>query len=198
MWTFSQLTQEEKLRVRFIIDMGVAWSGMMRVFVKGTREKLNEKIIDDLAEKVFNVGSREEYVEIHTDFCDWGTSNIDQAERKRNGKVIIQKARASYGQIAKTLDVTLKVAIYYCHLPDYEQSRRICHWLNAAVDTAMMGELQKAFPNAIQPWPTLIKKVDKTAYDKIQSLVHESIKREHNNAITLPQWEDIHWAKVNE
>jgi hypothetical protein len=198
MWTFSQLTQEEELRVKSIINMGVAWSGMMRVFVRHTRKKLNEKIINDLAEKVFNVESREEYLKIHTDFCDWGTSNIDQAERAKNGKVIVQRTRASYGQIAKTLDVTLKVAIYYCHLPDCERSRRLCHWLNAAVDTAMMGELQKDFPDAIKTWPNLIKEVDKNAYTKIQNLVRESIKREHNNAINPPQWEDIHWAKANE
>jgi hypothetical protein len=197
-WIFSQLTQEEKLRVRFIIDMGVAWSGMMRVFVKGTRGRLDEKILDDLAEKVFNVGSRGEYVKIHADFCNWGTKNINQAERRRKGKIIVHEARASYGQIAKTLDVTLKVAIYYCHLPNCEQSRKICRWLNAAVDTAMMGELQKAFPDAIQPWPTLIREVDKTAYDIIQRLVHESIEREHTNAITPPQWEDIHWTEANE
>jgi hypothetical protein len=195
---FSQLTEEEKLRVRFIIEMGVAWSGMMRVFVEGTGERLSKKILRDLAEKVFNVGSRDEYVKIHADFCHWGTSNIDQAERTRQGKVIVQKARASYGQIAKTLDVTLKVAIYYCHLPDCKQSKKICPWLNAAVDTAMMGELKKASPNALQPWPTSIKEVDKTAYDKIQCLVRESIKREHNNAITPPQWEDIHWVEANE
>lgn len=178
--------------------MGVDWSGMMRVFVKGTRKQLTKKIMHDLAEKVFNVRSREEYVKIHTDFCEWGKRNIDQAERKRrNGEVIVQKARASYGQIAKTLDVTLKVAIYYCHLPDCETSRRICHWLNAAVDTAMMDKLQEAF-DAAPPLPTSIKEVDGTAYDQIQNLVRESIKREHNNAITPPQWEDIHWVEANE
>jgi hypothetical protein len=195
-WRFAQLNYEEKLRVAFIIDMGVDWSGMIRVFVEDTREKLVEKIMHDLAEKVFNVGSREEYVRIHTDFCDWGTRNIDQAERIRNKKVIVEKAKASYGQIAKTLDVTLKVAVYYCHLPDCEQSRRICQWLNAVVDTDMMGKLQEAFPDTTPPLPTSIKKVDKIAYDKIQSLVRESIKREHNNAITPPQWEDIHWAEA--
>lgn len=191
MWTFSQLNQEEKLRVRFIMEMGLKWSGMMRVFDKGMQGKLYNKIMDDFAQKLFNdVGSREEYVKIHADFCDWGTRNIDQNKR-------LQRDKASYGQIAKTLDVTLKVAVYYCHLPDCEQSKKICQWLNAAVDTAMMGELQKAFSDAIQPWPTSIREVDKTAYDKIQSLVRESIKRDHD-AITPSQWEDIHWVEANE
>ena len=194
MWTFSQLTKEDKLRVRFIVDMGLTWSGMMRVFDKGTKIKLQDRIMDDFAERLFNIGSRGGFVKIHTEFCDWGTRYIDQAKRK--GKP--QKDKASYGQIAKTLDVTLKVAVYYCHLPDWEQSGRICHWLNAAVDTAMMGELQSDFPSEIHPWPTSIKEVNKDAYFKIQGLVDESIKREHNNAITCPQWEDIHWVEANE
>lgn len=194
MWTFSQLTKEERLRVEFIIDIGLTWSGMMRVFDKGTKKRLQDRIMRDFAERLFNIGSREEFVKIHTEFCDWGTSLIDQVKRK--GKT--QKDKASYGQIAKTLDVTLKVAVYYCHLPDCERSERICHWLDAAVDTAMMGELQSDFPGEIQPWPTSIKEVNKDAYFKIQGLVRESIKREHNNAITCPQWEDIHWVKANE
>jgi hypothetical protein len=165
MWAFSQLTKEEKLRVRFIFDMGLTWSGMMRVFDKGTKKKLLHQIMHDFAEKLFNIGSREEFVKIHTEFCDWGTSYIDQ--RKKKGKP--QKDKASYGQIAKTLDVTLKVAVYYCHLPDCEQSGRICRWLNAAVDTAMMGDLQSDFHGEIQPWPTSIKEVNKDGYFKIQS-----------------------------
>jgi hypothetical protein len=191
----SQLAEEDKLRVRFIIEMGIDWSKMKRVFVEGTSERLSKKILNDLAERVFNVGSREEYVKIHNDFCEWGRRSIDQAERRtRNGKVI-PKARASFGQIAKTLDVTLKVAIYYCHLPDFETSRRICQWLNAAVDTNMMYELQKTF-DVTPPLPTSIKEVNKSAYDKIQSLVRESMKQEHYDFPS--QWEDIHWEEANE
>lgn len=191
MWTFSQLTKEEKLRLRFIMEMGLTWSGMVRVFDEGSKEKLHDRIMHDFVEKFFNVESREEYVKIHTDFCDWGTRNIDQNRR-------LQKDKASYGQIAKTLDVTLKVAVYYCHLPNCEQSKRICNWLNAAVDTAMMHELKKDFPDAMPEWPTLIKDVNKEAYYKIQDLVRESIKREHDKVITCPQWEDIHWVEANE
>ena len=191
MWTFSQLTREEKLRFRFIMEMGLTWSGMIRVLDEGSKEKLHDRIMHDFAEKLFNVESRAEYVKIHTDFCDWGTRNIDQNRR-------LQKDKASYGQIAKTLDVALKVAVYYCHLPDCEQSKRICDWLNAAVDTAMMRELKKDFPDAMPAWPTLIKDVNKEAYYKIQDLVRESIKREYNKAITCPQWEDIHWVEANE
>lgn len=128
---------------------------------------------------------------------DWGTRNIDQTERVRNGTIIVQKSKASYGQIGKTLDVTLKVAVYYCHLPDCEQSSKICQWLNAAVDTAMMGKLQSLFPEEMRPWPTSLKEVDKYRYSKIQDAVRKSIKRDHNDSITCSQWEDINWKEAN-
>jgi hypothetical protein len=190
MWSFSKLTEEEKLRVRFILDMGLSWSGMIRVFDEGSKETLHHRILSDFAPKLFNAELREQYIKFHTDFCEWGTKNILQ--NKRFGK-----QKASYGQIAKTLDVTLKVAVYYCHLPDCKKSEKTCGWLNAAVDTAMMYELKKKYPDAISAWPTKIRDVDKEKYFKIQDLVRESIKQEHK-AITSPQWEDIHWVEANE
>jgi hypothetical protein len=163
---------------------------MMRVFERGARKELSEKIVNDLSERIFNVSSADELAKIHADFCDWGTKKINQVERVRNGAIISPKCWASYGQIAKTLDVTLKVAIYYCHLPNCERSLEICRWLNAAVDTTMMKNLDKNLPKSL-------KKVDKETYSEIQSLVRKSIKRDHNNAITCPQWEDIHWEEAN-
>jgi hypothetical protein len=185
LWTFSQLSKEEQLRVKNIIGMGISWSTMLRVFEPDAKEKLEKEILRNLAD-VFE--SREKYIEYHTAFCEWGMKNIKQNKR-------FQSEKASYGQIAKTLDVTLKVAVYYCHLPDCETSKRICQWLNAAVDTNMMGGLQKDFPRE-PPLPTSIKEVSKSAYDKIQSLVRESMKLEHYDIPS--QWEDVHWVKANE
>jgi hypothetical protein len=181
----------ERLRFEHIIDMGLAWSAMMRVFEKGAKVKLQSQIVNNIAEKIFNA-PKEEFLGIHQEFCDWGTENVKQ----RDGK-----SQASYGQIAKTLDVTLKVAVYYCHLPDCEKYEEICGWLNAAVDTAMMRDLKKRrekdFPDLVKSWPTSLKKVDTVdTYHRVQQLVREDIKREHNGA-TGPQWEDIHWEEAN-
>jgi len=185
LWTFSQLTKEEQLRVENIIGMGISWSTMLRVFEPKTKGRLEDEILRNLAD-VFE--SREKYIEYHTAFCEWGMKNIKQNKRFPSDK-------ASYGQIAKTLDVTLKVAIYYCHLPDCETSKRICQWLNAAVDTNMMSDLQEAF-HPEPPLPTSMKEVNKSAYDKIQSLVRESMKLErYDNPL---QWEDIHYKEANE
>jgi len=195
----SQLSEVERLRFENIVDMGLTFSAMMRVFEKGAKEELHNRIVDEIAEKVFNAGSRNEFTRIHMEFCDWGTRNIRQAERKRKEKVITRKGSpASYGQIAKTLDVTLKVVVYYCHLPDCRKSESICQWLNAAVDTAMMSDLKRDFPDQTKPWPNSLKEVDKPTYYRIQQLVRESIKREHNCTITCPQWDDIHWKQANQ
>jgi hypothetical protein len=196
MWHFAQLNDNEKRRLENIIDMGLAWSAMMRVFEKGSKKKkgskakLQSQIVYHIAEKVFNASSKDEFVKIHSEFCDWGTRNITQ----RDG------SRARYGQIAKTLDIVLKVAIYYCHLPDQKKSEKICQWLYAAVDTAMMRELKKSmradFPDVVKPWPTSLKQVDESTYHRIQRLVRESINRDHRG-ITGPQWDDKHWEEAN-
>lgn len=67
------------------------------------------------------------------------------AEKRRNDRIIKESKVASYGQLAKTLDVTLKVAIYYSHLPNCQKAIKISNWLNAAVDTQMMAMLSKEF-----------------------------------------------------
>jgi len=172
---------------------------MMRVFEEGSKEKLYNRIVDQTAEKIFNSSSREKFTRIHTTFCEWGIRNIRQAERKRKGKIITKKGSpASYGQIAKTLDVTLKVVVYYCHLPDCKKFENICQWLNAAVDTAMMGNLKRNFPSQTKRWPHSLKEVDKPSYKRIQQLVRKSIKQEHKSRITCPQWDDIHWREANQ
>lgn len=201
MWRVSQLSEVEKLRFENIVDMGLAFSAMMRVFEKDAKEELCNQIVNKVAEDILNASSREEFNRIHTEFCNWGTRNIYQAERKRKGKIITRKGSpATYGQIAKTFNVTLKVVVYYCHLPDCRKFKSICKWLNAAVDTAMMARLKKDFPTQTKRWPHSLKEVDKPTYDRIQKLVDESINQEqkHYGIITRPEWDDIYWKRANQ
>lgn len=199
MWRMSNLSAEEKLRFENIVDMGLAYSAMIRLFVKGEKVKLQEQFVNSTAERLFNITSKQEFDDIHSDFCKWGIKNIFLAERKRNGIVIKSKGPASYGQIAKTLDVLLKVVVYYCHLPDLEGSNKLCPWINAAVDTNMMRELRENYPNEVQPsWPTAIEEVQEKEYLKIQELVRRAIRELHNDKITPPQYDDIHWRLANQ
>lgn len=104
----------------------------------------------------------------------------------------------SYGQIAKTLDVILKVAIYYCHLPNCEKSREISHWLNAAVDTKMMAMLRRYYRDAIKPWPIRVQDVkDRKSYEAIQELVRRFVMEKQSGKILPVQFDDIYWWKLN-
>lgn len=187
----------DEIRFRNIIGMGLDFSSMIRLFEKGSEDKLWDKIVYEKASKIFKAQSKEEFDKIHQEFCDWGTRNIILAEKKRNGRIIKRRKPASYGQIAKTFDVTLKVAIYYSHLPDYQKCEKILKWLNAGVDTRMMAMLRKKYPDHIQAWPTTIEAVDKAKYFAIQEAVRRFIREEHNGRLLPVQFDDIYWYKLN-
>lgn len=188
----------DEIRFRNIIGMGLDFSSMIRLFERGSEDKLWKKLVFEVAPKIFEALSKEEFDQIHQEFCDWGARNIVLAEKKRrNGRIIKKKGPASYGQIAKTLDVTLKVAIYYSHLPDFQKHERILSWLNAGVDTRMMAMLKKKYPNAIQEWPTTVEAVDKAKYSAIQETVRTFIREEHNGRLLPVQFDDVYWYKLN-
>ena len=142
----------------------------------------------DFIERIFNCESKLEFDKLHNEFCESGTANIRQTRSKE---------KASYGQIAKTLDVLLKVAIYYCHLPDCQRSKELCGLVNAAVDNAMMKDLRKQFSIKSSSWPDSLKDVGKADYLRIQKSVKESIRLSHNDSISCPEWDDIHWQMAN-
>ena len=178
----------ETVKVYNIIDVGLTASAMIRLFKKGSKDTIREQIYQDV-ERVFEAKSRDDFDKMHSNFCDWGVKNISLAKKNKC---------ASYGQIAKTLNVVLKVAIYYSHLPDCDKSRELSKWLHAAVDTKMMKELKKNYPNDI-PWPATIEQVDKEeTYRGIQQIVWKFIEEKHEAAITTPvEFEEIYWRKLN-
>lgn len=192
-------TASEPGEIRFqnIVGMGLDFSSMIRLFEKDSEDKLWEKIVFDTAEKIFNTQSQEQFNDIHSEFCDWGSKNVFLAEKTRNGRMIKKRKLASYGQVAKTLDVTLKVMVYYCHLPNYETSKRLVKWLHAAVDTQMMGMLADEYPEEIQPRPTKIEEVDKAKYLAIQEIVSRFISEKHEGKLLPVEFDDIYWYKLN-
>jgi len=107
-------------------------------------------------------------------------------------------APASYGQIAKTFDVVLKVTVYYSHLPNCEKSRVISGWLNAAVDTKMMAMLKRCYPKALQPWLSTVEQVGREDYKKFpHKVVRRFIAEKHCGKILLVQFDDIYWKILN-
>ena len=91
----------------------------------------------------------------------------------------------------------LKVAVYYCHLPECGKSNQLSRWLNAAVDRRIMAMLKKHYPKAIEPWPSAIEQVDSGRYIKIQEMVRKFINERHNGSITHVQFDDIYWEALN-
>jgi len=176
-----------KIRLRNVIDMGLNFSAMLRLYWTGSKRELYQNIFSE-RKKLFEAKSKEEFTSFHSGICDWGVGNI----HLRDGETF-----ASYGQIAKTLDVVLKVAIYYCHLPDCEKCREISRWLNAAVDTKMMAMLRRCYPHALKPWPTTVHEVsDRESYNAIQELVRRFIREKHPDILPV-QFDDIYWWKLN-
>lgn len=197
MWQVSGLSETQRIRFENIIDMGLQWSTMMRLFEEGSKKNLFKRIIKKNAEEVFNANSKDDFVKAHNEFCDWGSKNIFLAEKERKGRVIKRREPASYGQIAKTLDVTLKVAVYYCHLPDCDRAKKISDWLNAAVDTRMMAMLRKEYPIEIKPWPTTVEDVQKSEYQRIQETVRKFIRDKRQGTILPVQFDDIYQNMLN-
>lgn len=196
MKTQLKLNDPQEARLHNVIDMGLNFSAMIRLFDKGAKKKLRARILAEIG-GVFEAKSEKHFKDIHSSFCSWGTNNIKLAARRKNGQIIKRARRASYGQIAKTFDVVLKVAVYYCHLPNCEKSEPISEWLNAAVDTKMMALLKKCYPEAMRSWPATIERVNSSAYMVIQEVVRKFITERHGGSITSVQFDDIYWEALN-
>ncbi|MCL0065316.1 hypothetical protein M1N79_00275 [Dehalococcoidia bacterium] len=192
----TNLSDPKEIKLHNIVDMGLTFSAMMRLFEKGTKKILRKKIVEEL-EGVFNANSEDKFSQIHSDFCKWGIKTLKLAERKRNGQTIKEKAPASYGQIAKIFDVVLKVVVYYSHLPDCQKSQILSPWLNAAVDIKMRAMLKGRYRNHFSVWPASLEKVDEITYHDLQKLVRKFIDDEHSNDIIPVQFDDIYWNVLN-
>lgn len=177
----------DRIRFENIIDIGLTASAMIRLFSKGTKESKLRCRITETVEQIFKAESESEFRVIHSHFCQWGTRAVTLARKNK---------LASYGQIAKTLNVVLKVAVYYCNLPEYERSKELSKWLDAAVDTKMMAELRKHYPLDGKPWPHTIGDVDRQKYEKIQKIVKRFIREVHEDSISPVQFDDYYWRKL--
>lgn len=168
----------DKIRLHHVIDMGLAFSAMMRVFEPGSKEKLHREVFA-IAKKVFEVEHQENFDQIHAEFC----------------KRMQIELNASYGQIAKTLNVVLKVVVYYCHFPDYEKSKALSKLLHAAVDRGMMAKL-KRYSQDKQNWPTAIEEVGtQLKYEVLRQTVAKPIRQEYNDTIYPVEFDDIEFGK---
>ncbi|MDD5083173.1 MAG: hypothetical protein PHU08_07375 [Dehalococcoidales bacterium] len=188
----------EQAKIQNVIDMAFGFSAMTRVFEKQSTEKIINKLNEVLSQIAY-LKNKREFTDFHDDFCRWFEQNIKTAKREKKNGRINSSGPASYGQGAKVLDVALKVYVYYCHLPDPETAERTTRWLNAAIDTKMMGYLKK-YPEAVSIKATAIADVDEKTYAVLQKLVRKDIqdnKHKFLSGTLLVQWDDIMWRYLN-
>ena len=177
----------QEVRLRCLIDLGLNFSAMLRLYKKGSKEKLHIKVLSEIP-SLLQSENEEQFQMAHSSLCEWGVEHLPANEGS---------GYASYGQIAKTLDVVLKVVIDYGHMPDCSKAKQMSPWLNSAVDNKMMTMLKREYPDAIEPWPRNIRRVNKEKYVAIQSLVRRFNIEKHNNRITPVQFDDIYWWCLN-
>lgn len=183
----AQCVDVQKVRLCCLIDLGLNFSAMLRLYRKGCKEKIYNKVLSEMP-SILQSENEEQFQVAHASICEWGVRNLPANERL---------AYASYGQIAKTLDVILKVVIDYGHMPDCCKAKQISPWLNSAVDNKMMNMLRKNYPDAMKPWPTSISQVSREKYLIIQSLVRRFNIEKHDSNITPVQFDDIYWWYLN-
>jgi hypothetical protein len=190
------LKDPDKIRLNNIVDMGLTFSAMIRLFEKGSKPIIKRKIIDSI-NQLPKVNSKDDYISIHREFCLWGTKSLQLAEKWRNGKQIKVSKPASFGQVAKTYDVVLTVVVYYSKWPDAHTSDMILKWINAAVDNKMMRFLKTEYPNVFESWPNSVEDVNEAIYNKLQNLVIRFINEKHEDRILPVQFGDIYWNVLN-
>jgi hypothetical protein len=182
----------ERTKRRNIVEMALDFTGMMRLFTKGTNSRIEAKLTE-LFSSLPEITTRESYEAYHHGFCEWFTQEIQTAEKHlKNGRFLKCEA-ASYGHAAKVLDIAIKVYVYYCGQPTAEVAERLIPFLNGAVDTPIMNYLKKSKrANAIHA--STLKDVDQSTYRALQSLVlFESQSRE----VHPVQYDDIMWRQLN-
>lgn len=192
----QELKDPADVRIANIIDMGLTFSAMIRLYKEGSKKTIHRKIAHILPE-IADTYTLERFRKTHNDFCTWGMENLSLAQKMRQEKITKHSGPPSYGQVAKTLDVVLKVVIYYCRWPDEATSERILKFLNAAVDTKMIAFLKSKYPYHFKIWPVTVESVSQSIYGSIQELVRRFITDEHQGKILPVQFDDLYWNFLN-
>ena len=175
-------------RLTAILHMAFDFASMSRVFEKGSKAKFLKrvrKLLPDLA----SVATQGEFEALHLRFCTRGRSSL----RTSHGA----HQRASYGQVAKTLNVVLKVMVSYCGMPDQRQAERLLPWLHPAIDNRMMAYLEGRYADEFPRGVKKIADVDKRAYRILLKLAARDAVENRGGGLHPVEWEDLVWVEVN-
>ena len=184
-----------EIKQKSVIDMALTFTAMIRLFEKGSKPKISQKLHSEF-QKLHKIRNVDEFHTFHRDFCKWFTKSVKTAQKERNNKIIKASGLALYGQAAKLLDVTLKVYVYYSGLPDKHTSDVLVPFLNTAIDNPILTHLKEAFPNEIIHAKT-VEQIDHQTYKKLQRFIKLEIKKNFDNDIVPTQYDDIMWYRLN-
>ena len=193
--SLDQTDEAKLIRKKNIIDIAISFSAMNRLFERGSKQKIAEKL-ESSFDLLVGVEGKDEFEKIHLNFCKWFVQNVFTAEKVLKNKKIKMSRAASYGQAAKVFDIALKVYVYYCNLPDYESAARLLPILHSAVDTLMMKNLKKKYPKENVEAET-IEAIGKSDYGILQKMVRQHIEDEFDKPILPVHYDDIMWHRLN-
>ena len=174
-----------------IIDMALGFTAMTRVFQKESAGLIKESLAETCT-KLESINSKADFAALHDHICQWFTQTIKLAK---------SGASASYGHGAKVLDITLKVYVYYCRMPDQAKADYLSPFLNGAVDTPILRHLLNTvntpYGRSLSPHQWNIKMVSKNIYDTLQKLIRTDIEHSFAGKIRPVQYDDIMWRRLN-
>lgn len=178
-----------------IIDMGLTFSAMVRLFSKGSKEEI-VKLLRECFDSLPKIESKEDYAELHSKFCEKFSGKISTASKVLKNKKTKESRAASFGQAAKVLDIVIKVYVHYSNLPNDDITRKIKPFLNGPIDNPIMEYLKGKYKESGISAVT-IEAIDEKQYQKLQSLVRKDIQSRFNNEILPVEFDDIVWKEKN-
>lgn len=182
----EEISQEQAhdAKIENIIEIGVDFSGMMRVFEQGSNAKIIPKL-RQFFKGLGTVSDKATFDSAHGAFCAWFTQNVHTATKTLKNGRNIPSIPCSYGHAAKVLDIATKVYVYYCGQPSAEAAARLVPLLHSALDTPMMLLLDSTIDT--------IQQVDRAHYERLQGLVTSAIA---GRGIVPVQYDDVMWRRV--
>jgi hypothetical protein len=193
--TLDNFQLANEIKSKNVIDMGLLFTSMIRLFEQNTKPKLEIKLFSEF-QKLEEIRTEKDFRKFHNNFCQWFVLNVKTARRKNGDRIIKESRLARYGHAAKLIDVVLKVYVYYSNLPDFETAAIIIRFMNTAIDNPILNHLKTRFPEE-NIYANTVEQIDQKLYDRLQNLIKEEIVKDFNNEIIPTQYDDIMWRKFS-
>ena len=191
----TTLEEAERTRRLNILDMGLTFTAMLRVFEPESKAKILKKL--DLAFISLEAAkTKDEFEKIHIDFCKWFEHSIKTASKSLRNKSIKPSGPASFGHGAKVFDIVAKVFFYYSSLPTLASSKQLLPFLHGAIDNPILKRLKERFPTT-RIAAESIEAIDQTIYECLQTLITKHIAADFGKNIIPVQYDDIQWMGLN-